>query len=216
MASTPDRSAQSSAWRIVEYLQTQGDASLRELQDYLGLTRTAVREHITTLEREGYVGRRTVHAGRGRPHYEFFNTDRARDLFACHCGSLAVTLLGEISDLVTPETMDRLMSRVSQKVALEYASNMETEAVRTRVYELADLMQKEGVLCSVHQEEDRDVLRLELFNCPYHELAVDHRQICEMDRSMIGQAVGAPVELIDCLMDEANSCNFGFRLGSDA
>ena len=29
---------------------------------------------------------------------------------------------------------------------------------------------------------------------------------------MISQAVGAPVELLDCIMEDAGSCNFGFQL----
>ncbi len=212
LAVEPPKQIQASAWTIVEYLQREGWASVKDLEDLLGLTRTAVREHLATLEAGGYLEKRTVHSGVGRPHLEYANSEQTRSLFACHCGSLAVTLLGEISSLVTAETLVSLMSRVSEKVALDYSSHMQTTAVRSRVHELAVLMQRQGIICSVHTEAGRDYMRLELFNCPYHELAAEHPQICDMDRDMISQAVGAPVELLDCIMEDAGSCNFGFQL----
>ncbi len=212
MTTPPDKGVQSTAWRIVEYLQRQGQATHKELEEYLGLTRTAVREHIATLEGGGYVDRRTVHAGRGRPHHEYFNTDKARDLFACHCSSLAVTMLSEMGEVLDKETLARLMERVANKVATDYSAQMVAEDTRERVTELAHLMQQQGILSQVHVEEDRASVKLELFNCPYHELAQENLQICDMDRTMISQVVGAPVTLVDCIMEESSSCTFGFEV----
>lgn len=211
MTATGDRGVQSSTWRIIEYLQTHETATLKELEAYLGLTRTAVREHIATLEGGGYVDHRLVHAGRGRPHHEYFNKAKARELFACHCSDLAVTMLKEMMHVVDPATMEQLMARVAHRVAADYAAEMMAALPRERVHELAALMQKKGILCRVHDDGSGMHVTLEMFNCPYHDLALEDRQICDMDRLMIGQAVGVPVELVDCIMDEASSCNFGFR-----
>lgn len=212
MNSSRDQGVQSTAWRIVEYLQTQGTATHKQLEEYLGLTRTAIREHITTLESGGYVDRRTVHAGRGRPHHEYFNTDKARDLFACHCSSLAVTMLAEMGEVLDDKTLGLLMDRVAHKVAADYSAQMSAEDVPGRVTELAHLMQQQGILSRVHAGEDPASVQLELFNCPYHELAQENLQICDMDRTMIAQAVGAPVTLVDCIMEESSSCTFGFEV----
>ncbi len=212
MTTPRDKGVQSTAWRIVEYLQTQGTATHKELEEYLGLTRTAVREHITTLESGGYVDRRIVHAGRGRPHHEYFNTEQARKLFACHCGSLAVTMLTEMSEVLDDETLAHLMDRVAYRVAEDYAAQMAADDIEERVAELAYLMQQQGILSQVYAEGNAGSVKLELFNCPYHELAQENLQICQMDRTMIARAVGAPVTLVDCIMEEASSCTFGFEV----
>lgn len=212
MATTQNRSVQSSAWRIVEYLQKEGAATHKELQAYLGLTRTAVQEHLATLEAGGYVARRLVQAGRGRPHYEYSNADKARDLFACHCGDLAVLMLSEMQRVMEPDAMAQLMQRLARRVAQEYAAEMTAERTRGRVKELAARMAQRGILCQVKENAADATVYLELFNCPYHELALEDRRICDMDRDMIGQAVQAPVELVDCIMDEAGSCKFGFKV----
>ncbi len=212
MATTKGKSMQAPAWRIVQFLQKQGTATHKELEAYLGLTRTAVREHIATLEGGGYVARQTVVQGRGRPHHEYSNTDKARSLFACHCGDLSVTMLSEMMELVPVETVDVLMARLARRVAQEYAADMKSEGTRARVHELAQLMSQKGILCQVHEEPGGAQVQLELFNCPYHDLALAHQEICTMDRDMIGHAVGSPVELVDCIMEDSNSCHFGFEL----
>ena len=212
MATTKGKSMQAPAWRIVQFLQKQGTATHKELEAYLGLTRTAVREHIATLEGGGYVARQTVVQGRGRPHHEYSNTDKARSLFACHCGDLSVTMLSEMMELMPVETIDVLMARLARRVAQEYAADMKSEGTRARVHELAKLMSQKGILCQVHEELGGSQIQLELFNCPYHDLALEHQEICTMDRDMIGHAVGIPVELVDCIMEDSNSCHFGFEL----
>lgn len=210
MATTIGNSIQASGWRIVQYLQKHGSATLKDLEAFLGLTRTAVREHLSTLESGGFIARESVVRGRGRPHHLYSNTEKARSLFTCHCGDLSVTMLSEMMEVVSAETVDVLMERLARRVALEYTSEMHGQDIRTRIIELADLMSAKGILCQVHEEEGGERLRLELFNCPYHDLAEQNFAICTMDRDMIGHAVGAPVELLDCIMEESSSCHFGF------
>ena len=42
---------------------------------------------------------------------------------------------------------------------------------------------------------------LRTFNCPYHELAHEHREICEMDTNMMRKVLGSDVSLSSCMLD---------------
>jgi len=46
---------QSTRQSILEYLQRQGRATVKELGALLGLTSTGIRQHLTVLERDGLV-----------------------------------------------------------------------------------------------------------------------------------------------------------------
>ena len=70
---------ESPLWQIIEYLQRNGSATIKELEDLLHVTTTAVRQHLNTLQAEGYIERRVVHAGVGRPHHAYFTTPRVPD-----------------------------------------------------------------------------------------------------------------------------------------
>src|SRR5215213_6230424 len=82
--------------QILEFLQRKRSATIKELEDLLGVTTTAVRQHLVPLQADGYVERQTIPSGVGRPAHAYLITAKARELFACHCDDLALTLLEEV------------------------------------------------------------------------------------------------------------------------
>lgn len=194
-------------WQILEYIQRNGSAVIKELEQHLGVTTNAVRQHLQTLQAEGYIKRNAVHDGVGRPHHAYTATEQARELFACHCDDLALTLLEEVFALEGRERASVLLGRVSQRLAARYAPSVRSTILQDRVSELADVLHNQGILTDV-TATDEDVIILKTYNCPYHELAQEHREICEMDESMMRQLLGSDVNLDSCIMDGHGSCSF--------
>lgn len=197
----------SPAWQIVEYLQRHHSATIKELEDVLGVTTTAVRQHLRTLQAEGYVDRTTVHAGVGRPHHVYVMTEAARELFACHCDELALTMLEEMFEMVGPDRVVVLLDRVSNRLASRYAGNVTADVLQKRVEQMARVLNRQGVLTDV-MAEDEDTIILKTYNCPYHELAQEYREICDMDQDMLQKVLGSDVALGACIMDGDGGCSF--------
>ncbi|MBW7881873.1 MAG: DeoR family transcriptional regulator [Caldilineaceae bacterium] len=198
---------ESPVWQIVEYLQRQGSATIKELEELLGITTTAVRQHLNTLQAEGYIERRTVHAGVGRPHHAYFTTDKVQELFACHCDDLALTLLEEVFHMEGSDRASQLLERVGTRLARKYALSLRSSVLQDRVSELAGVLNGNGVLADALVGDD-DTILLRTYNCPFHELAQGHREICEMDRELIGKALGSDVNLSKCMMEGHAGCTF--------
>src|SRR5687767_3343387 len=55
--------------------------SVEEIADKLGITITAVRQHLVALERDGLVTRNATRASGGRPQHLFVLTERGREGF---------------------------------------------------------------------------------------------------------------------------------------
>ena len=72
---------------------------------------------------------------------------------------------------------------------------------------LADALHERGVLTDVEVSDD-NVIVLHAYNCPYHELAQEHRAICEMDEEVIRKVLGSDVNLSACMMDGHRGCSF--------
>jgi predicted ArsR family transcriptional regulator len=199
---------ESPTWHILEHLQRHGASTIKELEEVLGVTTTAVRQHLTTLQAEGYIERRSVHTGVGRPHHAYSVTERARELFACHCDDLALTLLEEVFQLQGRETTMLLLQRVGDRLAQRYAQSVRSTLLPERMEELADALHKRGVLTDVVMEDQS--ITLKTYNCPFHELAQEHDEICEMDQEMIQQILGADVnlDLRSRIMDGHTCCSF--------
>ncbi len=194
-------------WLVLEHLQKSGSASIKDLEVVLGVTTTAVRQHLNTLQAEGYIERRRVPGGVGRPHYAYTLTGKSQELFGCHCDDLALTLLEEVFLLEGSERTELLLGRVGNRLATQYANDVRSTVLQDRVEELAGALYERGVIADVSKQSD-DTIVLHTYNCPYHELAQDHREICEMDQKMIRQVLGSDVNLSECMMDGHGSCTF--------
>lgn len=206
---------ESPAWYIVEYLKRSGSATIKDLEEFLGVTTTAVRQQLQVLQADGYVERKTVHAGVGRPHHAYSITDKAHELFACHCDDLALTLLEEVFAMEGKERATQLLDRVGDRLARRYAHTVKSNVLQERVEQLASALYARGVLTDVNVQED-DTIILHTYNCPYHELAQEHRDICEMDEELIRKVLGSDVNLRSCLMDGDRGCTFVVNKSQDA
>lgn len=198
---------ESPLWQIIEYLQRNGSATIKEMEDLLGITTTAVRQHLTTLLVEGYIERRVVHAGVGRPHHAYFTTHKVQELFACQCDDLALTLLQEVFALEGQERALQLLDRVGTRLARRYSSGIRSSLLQERVHELAGSLNGNGVLADAYAQ-DGDTILLRTYNCPFHELAHEHREICEMDTNMMRKVLGSEVSLSACMLDGHAGCTF--------
>ncbi|MBX3052518.1 MAG: MarR family transcriptional regulator [Caldilineaceae bacterium] len=198
---------ESPAWQIVEYLQRNPSVTIKELEQVLGVTSTAVRQHLTGLQAAGYVERTTVNAGVGRPYHAYAATEESRKLFDCHCDDLALTMLEEMFEMVGPDNISHLLKRVSGRLASRYAGSVKSPVLLHRVQEMAGVLGRLGVLTDV-VAQDSDTIMLKTYNCPYHELAQEHRQICDMDQEMMQQVLGHDVALEACIMDGDGGCSF--------
>ena len=213
MSVSPDQN--SPAWQILEYLQRNPSATIKDFEILLGVTTTAVRQHLNALQASGYLDRREERSGVGRPRYIYVATDAARELFACRCDVLALTMLQEMYGMVGSEQMGTLLKRVGVRLAEGYAASVNATELQHRVEEMAGALGRQGVLTDV-SVADNSTIALKMYNCPYHDLAIAHREICEMDQLMMQQVLGADVSLEDCIMDGHGSCSFVIPQGSRA
>lgn len=200
---------ESPAAAIIRLLQKRGSASIKEIEAELGVTTTAVRLQLTNLQSEGLVAARLVREGVGRPHYEYYLTDRARTLFACYCDELALLLYEELLRDQGKEKVRQLLDRVQQRLAASYAGQIQGGHVRERVNQFAQWLDNRGILADVEHLEDRVVLRE--YSCPYHDLAQEHREICEMEEALMSEVFKADVSLVQCMMDGHTGCHFEVR-----
>jgi DeoR family suf operon transcriptional repressor len=211
MSISPDQN--SPPWQILEYLQRNPSATIKDFEILLGVTTTAVRQHLNALQASGYLDRREERSGVGRPHYIYVATDAARELFACRCDVLALTMLQEMYEVVGAEQMGTLLLRVGVRLADQYTESVKATGLQHRVEEMAGALGRQGVLTDVSKGES-NTIALKMYNCPYHDLAIEHREICEMDQLMLQQVLGAEVSLDDCIMDGHASCSFEIKQSS--
>lgn len=194
------------AGQILEFLLRNGPASIKELEGVTGVTATAVRQQLASLTAEGLVAMNKERQGVGRPRNLYQLTERSHSLFACYNDELALDLIHELMESEGVDKLRYLLNRVGSKLAVQYRRQIKGQVVGDRVRELSTVLDRRGIRVSLEQSDD--VIILHEYNCPYHEIASVHRDVCEMERSAFSQALGADVTLGDCIQDGHHSCQF--------
>ena len=102
----------SSAQRqILIAVKRRGEASADDVADMLGITPSAVRQHLATLRTGGFVASRQERGRPGRPADLYHSTELGESLLAGPTTSdLAVELLGHLAD-EDPQLVPRVFQR---------------------------------------------------------------------------------------------------------
>lgn len=206
MIAIDNKNSHTPAGQILEYLLRNGSAGIKELEDTLGVTATAVRQQLRSLMSEGLVAVSKNRQGVGRPRNIYTLTERSHGLFACYCDELALSLIHELLETEGTDKLRYLLNRVGDKLALQYSRQITGEALGDRVRDLSMLLDRRGIRADFELRDETIILHE--YNCPYHDLASVHRDVCEMERSAFSQALGAKVVLGNCIQDGHHSCQF--------
>ena len=193
--------------QIIKLLQRNGPMGTRDLRQAMGVSDTAIRQQLQYLLADGLIeATRAPRSGRGRPGKVYALTTDVRHLFACECEDLALALYDELLADQGPAVVQRLLNRVGERMAEQYQHQMRGLALQERVRTFSALLDDRGIMSDTNVEDDAIILHE--YNCPYHELAAAHQEICEMEQKMLSQVLGADVELVDRIVDGHHRCSF--------
>jgi DeoR family suf operon transcriptional repressor len=194
----------SPAGKILAHLQRHGEATVRELEVLLGISTTAVREHLTHLEARGLLGTRLMRQGPGRPRLMYSLRPRAQELFPKEYGTLVTLLMRELVRSEDPERFQALLDAVGARLAVEYGIQLSGNSLEERLAALRTALAERGIPADVDAVE----ARLEIYACPYGNVAQEHPAICAMERGMLQQVLGETIRLEGAIREGQRSCHF--------
>ncbi len=192
------------AGQIIGHLQRHGEATVRELEEVLGVSTTAVREHLLHLEARGLVQSRSVRHGPGRPHRVYCLSPLGQRAVPSSYDRLAALLLREIASRAGPEALESLLGAVGERLAEEYRGAVAGGDLRQRLDQLHAALAARGIPSEVAP----DGAGLQVFACPYLDVAREHAAVCAMERQMLEHVLGEPLRLDSAIREGQRSCRF--------
>jgi predicted ArsR family transcriptional regulator len=188
-------------------------ASIDFLAGKLGITKTAVRQHITNLERDGYIERQNLSgsegkaAQRGRPQYAYALSERGGELFTRHYALFSERLIVQMKAALGDDEFTIQMRSLGENLASELAGKMPANAdLPTQIKALSTLMHELGYDSEIDQNGD-----IIAHNCVYHDLANAHPQVCEVDLALMHKLAGVKPEHKACMVRGDSICRFSFK-----
>jgi predicted ArsR family transcriptional regulator len=196
----------STRMEILELLRRKQAASAEAISAELGITPNAVRQHLTNLERDGFVKSEPVRRKRGRPSLLFSLTDRADAVFPKRYGQLATMVLTEIQEMEGPEALDEIFRRVALRHASAIEGQLEGLDFDEKLRRLVDWIARAGTLAD--SEETPDGVRVNIHNCPFRNTALKFPQVCTITPQLIARLLGASVSQANSIHRRDPYCSF--------
>jgi DeoR family suf operon transcriptional repressor len=200
---------------ILAALKRRGEARAEDLAAALGVTVSALRQHLVALAGEGLVGHREVRSGPGRPKHLYSLTPAAEALFPKTYDELTNELLDYVSD-ESPELLERVFERRRRRRVAGASARVEAAgpALADRVAELARVLDEDGYLAEVVDwpESGPGVLRVVEHNCAILGVAARYGQACTSELDFIRAVLpDATIERVSHIMAGQRQCAYEIR-----
>ena len=105
---------------VVQLLLEHGKCSIAQLEDYLSVTATAVRQRLKTLRAAGLIDRSKETEGRGRPIHLYWLTDAGRKVTGNNLSDLASALWQEVQKIPDDGIRQTVLPCVTNRLATDF------------------------------------------------------------------------------------------------
>jgi predicted ArsR family transcriptional regulator len=196
----------STRMEVLELLRRKGHASAETIAADLRVTPNAVRQHLTNLERDGFVVSSPEKSRRGRPSLLFTLTERADSVFPKRYGQLATMVLQEVQEMGGPNVLDEIFERMATRHAGAIGRNLDGLDFDEKLRRVVAWIGRAGTLAE--QTETPEGVKVTIHNCPFRNTALKFPQVCAITPHLISQLVGTAVSQADSIHRHDPYCSF--------
>jgi len=177
--------------RIVTLLQAEA-LTADDIASKLGLTRSAVRVHLTAMERDGVVARAGKRAGTTRPSNVYELTPEVEQLLSKAYVPLLTHLVGVFADDLSADQVDAILRRAGKSLADELSAGTRVAGPLDARVAAASQMLNEHLGAMTRVEKNGGYV-IRGVGCPLAALTGKHPGVCRAIESLVAEIVGTPV-----------------------
>ena len=192
-------------------LETKSGLTADALAERLAVSRSAVHQHLTALERDGFVAKRALTSKGGRPGYGWMLTEGGVHLFPKQYALLASLLVDALKQTLSSDELVRVLRLLGAKLASEHADRLRGKTREQQIAIVAEIMRELGYHARTAPDPGAALPLIDARNCVYHHLAAEHREVCELDLALLFALLGGEIEHVECMVRGRASCRFRLR-----
>lgn len=195
-----------------QLLERKSGATLDELAQAVGLSRTAVNQHLASLEQDGHISKTTPRKTGGRPQHVYVLTESGANLFFPKQYSwFSKMLIETLRQQVGAEQVSQYMYDLGVKLSAALIPRLVGKNRTERIDEIVRIMNETGFMAQTMSAPSGEKLpRVQCKNCVYHDLSKDYPEVCRFDIGFLAGLMGAEVEHLSCMQRGSEACSFRF------
>lgn len=193
---------------ILEILKREEHATVNDLAERLEMAPVSVRHHLDLLIGDGLVTTPRVqrNAGAGRPQQIYALTPEADAYFPHRYRQLANDALLALKQTLPPDALLLAMREFAHRTAVQASPDLAALPTAQRLQVTVGLLNDLGYMAGFETTDSEMVLHT--CNCPYGDLAGEHRELCHMDLNLVGELTGLEPERIHHIATGDGRCSY--------
>ena len=171
----------------------RGARTVEELAESLGLTDNAVRNHLSTLERDGIVRQDGVRrgTGAGKPATLYTMHPDAEPLFSRAYEPVLTAMVEVLVEELPAASAAEILHKVGRRIAVA-SGGQASGTAEQRVGAAAGVLRSLGA--DVDVESDQGGMVIRSHGCPLSASVTGRPETCRAVEALVSEIVGAPVQ----------------------
>ncbi len=201
--------------QVLALLQQQKSGlTIEDLVQQLEISRTAVNQHMVSLERDGSIKKSAQQKSTGgRPGWTYQITDEGINRLPKQYSWFSELLLDTLKEELGPQKLEAYIQKVAHSLVPQLRRQLKGEDVNNHILQVAELLQSLGYQAQAEEAPSKTKLPvLTAHNCVYHDLANKHPEVCAFDIALLEQLVDRKVDHQECMAKGGNVCRFAFKI----
>ena len=191
-------------------LRHKSGSSIDELAQTAGVTRTAVRQHLALLMRDGLVAAGGARPSGGRPQRLFVLTAQGRETFPRRYSWFAQLLIEAMAREHGSAGLRLRLARLASAVVAQLRqASPAPPGRRKKIEKLSGVMDGLGYDARIGPDIG-GLPTIEADNCIFHELAMKNPEVCQFDLALLSGFSDSKAELTECMARGGHVCRFRF------
>jgi len=189
-------------------LENRAGLKIDEIATALDISRNAVQQHFTALERDGLIQAGVLNKTGGRPVRSYILTEAGINSFPKQYAWFSELILTDLKNEMGSEAFQRYLHRLGNNLSQSLLPQFEGKQTDQRIEELQKVMDSLGFKTTNLSDPDKQEHVIEACNCIYHDLAQKHEEICEFDRTLMSSLLDKNIEHEECMAKGGAVCRF--------
>ncbi|WP_337861081.1 winged helix-turn-helix transcriptional regulator, partial [Ferroplasma sp.] len=192
--------------KIILLLKEFPGMSLDDLAKNLSISKMGVLNHISVLEQQGAVARKTVKKDVGRPSYAFYATEASNMKLGTSSDAMLNDFMDYMKNTGNGKILEGFLKDRYDKVRIEYSSAMPGKNLEQKVNDLARFRRNADYYPEVKKSQEN--FELTEYNCPILSISKIFGIACSMETEMFSNVLDADVKSTHRQVNGSSVCRF--------
>ncbi|MBR7794529.1 MAG: helix-turn-helix transcriptional regulator [Bacillota bacterium] len=192
--------------KLLTLIKKGHEVTITDMLPFFTISEIAVRKHIQSLVRDGFIKKNSIKQKLGRPYFTYELTEKGHGLFPNQNEKLPLELLQDLEYLQGKRAVDDLLWQRMLRERNQLEDFVGDSDFDGKVKEMAKFQDGNGYMVEL-KKVDVGHYEMKNYHCPISALSSKYTQVCQNEKAMY-QDIFSTCEVIShtCITDGKPYC----------